>query len=231
MIEGSPEATRPGPRPFLQIPHLWLKLFNMGESFFRAEIGFASGRNTVLGLICLIIIKLILSGVQSLIISTQNLDNGDPLRINGMSNFSSQICLNLFALPLFFLITNGVLHVSAKLFGGKGKFSTFAYLVSLFFVPLYIISNFIGLLGIISRISFYITTLISLVVGIYQFILSIRCIKVVHDFTTMKATLAVLLPFVFLLIPICLISILSLLGPSIGSVFSGITNSVMTPSP
>jgi len=43
--------TPPAPRPFIEIPDLWLKVFVMDETFLAAEAPRASSRNTMLAMI------------------------------------------------------------------------------------------------------------------------------------------------------------------------------------
>jgi hypothetical protein len=61
---------------------------------------------------------------------------------------------------------------------------------------------------------------------VFNVIFTVRIFKVVHNLTTGRAVAAVLSPYLLLLIPLCMIAVLALMGPSIGSVFSSITTPV-----
>lgn len=129
-----------------------------------------------------------------------------------------------------FLLNIGITYLGALIFG-KGNFMTQAYLVSLFYVPLSIISGFSGFLSWIPVIGIPMLIIVSLGISILHIILAIRVIKVVHLLSTSKAVAAALSPLVLFLIPLCLISIMALLGPAIGDVFSGIISTLGTPVP
>jgi hypothetical protein len=232
-VEIQPPATQSTGRPFLEIPHLWIKYFSMGESFFQSEVSYVSVRNTILGIICLIGIQIILSLVQSGLLILLGISNqAQTSLLFGASRFVSTLCISIFVTPIAFLINIGIIHISSLIFGGKGRFSALAYLVSIFLVPSGVLASLSGFMSFIPVVGVFIYVLFTLGIIIYQYILMVRSIKVIHVFTTSRAVITVLLPFIVLfIVPICLISILALLGPSIGSVFSSIYNSALTPVP
>ncbi|MFN2304805.1 MAG: YIP1 family protein, partial [Anaerolineales bacterium] len=140
-------------------------------------------------------------------------------------------CLGLVITPLSFYLNNGIAFVSALIFGGKGKYSSQTYLDSLYYVPLGLLGGLIGLLSAIPKAGLWIVSVITLGLGIYSIVLRIRVFKVVHDFGTAKAVVAVLAPAVLLLIPLCIIIVLMIMGPAIGNVFSTINSQLGTPIP
>jgi hypothetical protein len=228
MNEISPEATQPGPRPFSQIPPLWLKFFRMDLVFFDIEKEYSSVRNTLLGVLCLMILGPIQFGISYLATS---LSSGNqifsPQFIPQSNILYIFLCFSMMLIPISFYLSAGVTFLGTLILGGKGKFSNFAYLLSIIFVPSYILSALVGIVAIIPQIGECLMPVLLLPLVIYGIILQVRAIKVVHGFGTGKALLAIFLPFVVLWSIACvLIVILSLLGPAIGSVFSGITESI-----
>jgi hypothetical protein len=219
------------PRPFSEIPGLWLKVFQMDEAFFAAEAPRAGHKNTLIAVLIDAVIATIFAFIQSQIRIT-------PLfleRYIGKTPYpsvpvwwqGSTLLLTLLVVPVSFYIFMGLFHLVATAFGGKGNFTTLAYLVSLLYVPLGIaiaLVNLIPCLGI----------LIALCLGIYRIILTIRAIQFNYQLTTGKAVWAYFLPTVVILViilPVCVIGTLALMGPSIGTIFSNVIQGLGTPAP
>jgi hypothetical protein len=227
-MEASGSST--SPRPFGEIFGLWLKVFQMNEPFFAAEAPRASNGNTLLALLIYAVVSVILGFIQRTIGFRQlflqrYFGNNSP-------SFNIPICLPLIALvavPLGYYIGIGLIHLAAKIFGGAGSFSTLAYLVSLFYIPLGIASSVLSLIPCLGPV-------LSLAVAIYSIILSVRAIKVNYTLTTGRAVAAYFTPVVVILVIVILISIvlvviLALLGPSVGNIFSNVIRNLGTPGP
>jgi hypothetical protein len=73
--------------------------------------------------------------------------------------------------------------------GGTGSFEAQTYLLAAIVAPLTIISSFFGLIP-------YIGLCLSLILNIYEFVLSYFVIKVAHDFDSTKAVMTIILPVV-----------------------------------
>ncbi len=219
------------PRPFGEIFSLWLKVFRMDEPFFAAEAPRASNGNTLLALLIYAVAAVIFGFIQRQIgfrqVFLQRFLGG-----NNSPNFDIPICLPLVALvavPLGYYIGMGITHLVAKLFGGTGSFGSLAYLVSLFYVPLGIVSSFLSLIPCLGG-------LLSLAVGIFSIVLIVRVIKVNYQFSTGRAVLVFFAPLVVILIisialSVVVVVILALLAPSVGNIFSNIINGLGTPVP
>jgi hypothetical protein len=226
------------PRPFMEIPGLWMQLGQMTESFFAKEVSRVSIANTLYGVVIFTLVSTIISIVQSLLggLIDPSINSPEGLQTGLMSKTGFSIlylcCFGIFLIPISFYLNNAVTFLCAKIFGGKGSFSSQAYLSSLFIVPLGIISSVASLIILIPIAGGFIVGLIVFGILIAQLIFTVRSLKVAHDLTTGRTVAAILLPLiVFMVIPVCVISILALMGPQIGNVFSNIITEIGTPVP
>jgi hypothetical protein len=225
------------PRPFWEIPKLWLQLGRMTEAFFTNELSHTGSSSTIYGVLTYTVISTLLSVVQFILGSFINFLTSPTtahqtdlaMMVGSMAIFLC--CFGLIVTPISFYLNNGITYVGAQLFGGTGKFSSQAYLSSLFFVPLGFILSLIAFISPVPKVGIYIFSACLLGVAIFNMFLTIRSFKVVHHLSTGRATAAVLLPSAILLIPICIIAVLILAGPVIGNVFSEINTGLSTPAP
>ncbi len=219
------------PRPFGEIPSLWLKVFQMNDAFFAAEAPRARNGNTLLAVIILAVVTTIFGFLQEAIGSTNQLiqrffgTNTPQPNIQG----GYLVCGLLVALvltPIGYYIGMGILHLGAVIFGGRGSYTTLAYLVSLFYVPL-------GIAGAVVALIPCLGALISLAIGIYSIVLTVRALKVNYQLTTGRAVGAYFLPtlVILLLFGICLVVVLVLLAPTMGNIFSNMIPNFRTPVP
>lgn len=97
------------------------------------------------------------------------------------------------------LMGSSIIFIVAKIFGGKGDFTTQTYLFSLFMAPISIIQilGFIPLIGI----------LVSLIVGLYSLYLYVVALREVHSFSTGRAILTILIPAVLAIIAVILFTV------------------------
>lgn len=232
----NPSMNESTPRPFWEIPQLWLKLGQMTEIFFDKEISRTSTNNTILGILAFSAISAIISLLPSLLRSFIN-SYTNSVTTNGISPdkgilISLSLCVSsLIVAPVIFYSLNGIYYVSAHVFGGKGKFNSQSYLSSLYSVPLSIIL-FLGLYFMaVPKIGNYVIVIVQLGVAIFQTLFTIRSFKVVHRFTTKRAVATVLSPLILLLIPICLIGIWVFASLGVGNVFSIINSNLNIPTP
>ena len=100
--------------------------------------------------------------------------------------------------PVGIFIGTGIYHLIAKAFGGDGNFVEYLYSYLLYYVPIAIISLIIGLIP-------FIGSLAASALGIYGIVLQIFMTMAVHRLSGGRATIAVLL------LPIILI-VLSIIG-------------------
>lgn len=86
----------------------------------------------------------------------------------------------------FFIIV-GIQYLLAKAFGGNGDFKQQAYNYLLFYVPLTLVSNVVGLVPVLGGV-------VGFALGIYQIVLNVFSIMAVHRLSGGKATWVVLIP-------------------------------------
>lgn len=104
----------------------------------------------------------------------------------------SAFCLTLIVTPIGFLIGSGIYFLVAKLFGGTGSFEEQTYLLAAVAAPLTIVSGVIGIVPILGGC-------ISIIVSIYQLVLSYFAIKVSHNLTSGQAIGVIIIPVVVIL--------------------------------
>ncbi len=230
------------PRPFGEIPGLWLKVTQMTEAFFAEEAPRASQGNTLIGVLVYAVVSAILTALAVLVSGglqalSQLPELGRQPELGATYGASlgglggvvlCYTCIGLIAVPLSFYFSNGLNYLGARVLGGTGSFGTQAYLMSLFVVPLGMVT---GLVGIVP----FAGGCLAALVGIYTLFLNVRLNKVVHQLTTGPATVAALWPLALVLIVLAgafvIIGVLILTGPAIGSAFSNIIQNLGTPTP
>lgn len=130
---------------------------------------------------------------------------------------------------LGFMIITGLVQWIAGLFSGAGTFSQLAYARGAISAPITLISS---VLSIFSAIPFLGLCLwpVSILLLLYSAVLNIMAVKGVNKFGWGQAIASYLLPTVVLfglcLLPIVVIAVMRLLGPTIGNTFSTIQNSL-----
>jgi len=214
------------PRPFGEIPGLWLKITQMTEQFFAQEAPRASGSNTLISVVILAVLSAVLSALSSLIggglqAALLPPEYRDMAAAGLGGSVVCAICSGLIGTALGFYIGNGLTYLGARVLGGDGDFGTQTYLQSLFAVPIGIVSAVAGLVPVVGAIAV-------LALAVYAFILNVRLFKVIHNLTSGKAVAAIILPglAVAVVVACLMIVILIVLGPAIGNVFSDIVNNI-----
>lgn len=91
------------------------------------------------------------------------------------------------------IIGTGFVHIIAKLFGGQGDFDHMAYATASYSAPLTVIS---ALLNIIP----FLGACLSGLLGLYQLVLQVMAVKVVHKFGWFQAIMTVFAPAIFIFI-------------------------------
>jgi hypothetical protein len=227
-----PISAQAGPRPFREIPPLWLQLPHMDKSFFAAEKPHTSNLNTFFGV-------LVYAGVATACVLLTSLGRlvlgeNEPTSAVGIALVIGD-CFTLIGGPLAFYFNTGIYYLGALVFGGKGTFSQQAYLHIMYFVPLAAISSLATFLQLIPRVGLTLSWLVLGLVVLVDLFFQVRAFQVVHGFSEGRAIAAVLTPFILVFGLVCLsvaaIAALVLISPSIGNVFSSINQSLMTPTP
>lgn len=187
------------PRSIEQVMALWLKAFEMDESFFSEEANHPNWIATFFGvmLYSVVISLLIIVAINILpLIGLSELFSG----YDEFTYLAISILCGLVLVPFTFYISNGVYYLGARLLGGSGSYKTQTYLMSLFTVPLGILVqalSFIPCLG----------TIASLLISFYMIILTLRVMRVTHGLSFGRTLLSVFYPYLLVLIPLCLLAI------------------------
>jgi hypothetical protein len=123
------------------------------------------------------------------------------------------------------LMMSGLSHTIASALGGTGTFTKLTYAFGAYLAPLMIVSMVISFIPIVNYLGF--------VVGIYGLVLNIMAVKAVHrlDWGRSIASSAIIWVGLLCCVAFVVIMILTLMGPSIGNVFSSILEDLATPMP
>ena len=108
----------------------------------------------------------------------------------------------IITVPVVFLIGTFILHLLAKMLGGQGEYSTFAYLSSAFQAPLTIVSSILAVIPFLGGC-------VALIIGIYGYVLSFFAVKANYGLTSGRALAVVLIPLVLVsVLMICAVAVI-----------------------
>jgi hypothetical protein len=103
--------------------------------------------------------------------------------------------------PIFFLIGVGVYHLIATVLGGRGQYGRYAYLSATYSAPLMIVGSVLGFIPVLGGC-------LSLILGIYQFVLTYYAVKVEYRLSQGRAIIVVVIPVVAgVVLAICLATV------------------------
>lgn len=109
----------------------------------------------------------------------------------GIFAFIAALIVTPIMVVIGWLVISGILYVFAKVFGGKGNFTTQSYLISLYTVPLVIISSVLNLIPIIGGA-------LSFILALYGLYLLTMSLKQAHKVSTGKAVAIWIIPVIAL---------------------------------
>ncbi len=138
-----------------------------------------------IGLAILGIVRGIIGAIETAVVSTVRIGNQVVSTGSPVGSFFSGVIGTFIG----FFIGVGILYLIAKMFNGSGTFLSYAYLLSLIFVPLGAISAIIGLIPVIGG-------LIALAIGIFEIYLAILATASAHRLPMDRATWVVLIPVI-----------------------------------
>ena len=119
----------------------------------------------------------------------------------GATEWTGFSLLSIIFLPLFFLIGVGVYHLIATVLGGRGQYGRYAYLSATFSAPLMIVGSALGFIPVLGGC-------LSLLLGIYQFVLTYYAVKVEYGLSQGRAIVVVVIPVVGgLALAVCLVTV------------------------
>jgi hypothetical protein len=99
----------------------------------------------------------------------------------------------IISVPVFFLIGTFITHLIAKLLGGEGDYSKFAYLASTYQAPLTIVSSILSIIPFLGGC-------VALLIGIYTYVEAYYAVKVNYGLTSGRALAVVLIPLALLIL-------------------------------
>ena len=116
------------------------------------------------------------------------------------------------------LIGAGILHLVAKLLGGKGKYETLYYLFSIVSAPIMVVSSLTQVLSVATPV---LTGLAGLAVALYAIYMEVLAIMQAHGFSTLRALATLLIPLVVVIVLVGLLAV-SLLAVIGGAIFGAL---------
>jgi len=118
---------------------------------------------------------------------------------------------SIIFVPVSFLIGTFVIHLIAKMLGGQGEYSRFAYLVATYQAPITMVSYILLIIPVLGGC-------IQSLLSIYGLVLSYFAIKVNYSLSSGKAIAVVLIPIIlFFIIMICVVTFVTSTLAGIGS--------------
>ncbi len=225
----APPAGPIGPRPFFQV---WVDALTKPNEQTYRDIASATNASATQAFIWVFIAAVVQSFISFLVPNAaqtemlRRFEGGQNLPLPGLgSRIVSVICgapVAAIIAVIFFALFVGVAYLISRAFNGRATFDQLAYVLAAITVPVTFISAVLSLLDAIPFVV-YCTGLIGLLVGLYGLVLEITAVKAVAGVGWLGAIVSVLaLPVVVCLCVACaVIAGLTVLGPTIGNVFSG----------
>jgi hypothetical protein len=168
---------------------------------FDAEQPAANWQTILISLLILGVVGAVsqfIIGLEPSSAMTINLPNQPPYRFH--PNPVGSAFGGLIGVFVGFFVLSGILYVSAKVFNGQGTFLTQSWLLSLFLVPLSIISAVAGIIP-------YFGSLVAFAVFIYSVYLAVLAIASAHRLSQGRAVAVVLLPLAILFVLACVFAL------------------------
>ena len=122
------------PRPFGEIPGLWLKVMQMTEEFFALEAPRASGANVMISVLIMTAVATVLAMISSLISGGVQMaflppEYREAAAMGVGQSVVFSLCGGLFGTIIGFYLGNGITYLGARVLGGSGDFNTQLYLL------------------------------------------------------------------------------------------------------
>ena len=225
-MSAGPLLAQQSPRPFNEIPGLWLKITEITEEFFTREAPRASVANTLISLLIVAAATTLLSAISSLTGGSIQAvlppsEYWEATLLSYGSIVLCSMCVGVFGTFIGFYLSNAFVYIGARLFGGTGDFTTQTYLQSLFYVPIGIATGVVNLIPCVGPIA-------AIGLAIYAIVLNVRSIKVDHSLSTGRAVAAIFVPALVIgLFVVCIVmGLLAIMGPMINSFYENIITNI-----
>jgi hypothetical protein len=203
-----PAAPRPLGQAIQELPRQYLKILTKpGAQTFAEEQGKADWGIIWLQLVFIGLVGTIIGIIDALLHLAATMyampGNGSSSAILGTAyslTTSGPSLFSLVSIIAFFFIVVGIQYLLAKAFGGNGDFKQQGYSYLLFYVPLALISDVLGLVPILGLI-------VGFAVGIYQIVLNVFSIMAAQRLSGGKATGVVLIPIAAIIVLVLLCAV------------------------
>lgn len=220
----------PAEHTFGEIARNWTRVFSMSGEFFQREIRYANGGDTLLSVLVhtiLTVVFFLISGTMQFRAVFTTLQS-ELAAIGQVPNlgalFVGLLVGSVIFTPISFYLTAGLQYLGSRLFGGKGTYIQQAYLQSLIQVPVTLLGGLLSLGALIPGLQCVLGP-VGLILSIWALILTVRALKAVHDLTTGRAVLAMIVPPILLMFLFGCILVVT--GSAIGSIFQSLINQQM----
>jgi hypothetical protein len=131
----------------------------------------------------------LISGLVFLVVgSIYSMANPYAMGLIGIPAFVAILIVSPIVSVIGWLISSGIYYLIARLLGGRGDYKTQSYLIALYSAPMGIVITVLNLVPILGSI-------LSLLGAIYSLYLLTLSLKETHGFSTGKAVLTWLIPF------------------------------------
>lgn len=204
----APQGPRPLGQAIQELPSQYVKVLTKpGAQSFAEEQGKAGWGIIWLQLLFVGLIGTIIGLIRvvlgsAFVMSTAGGANATAFAVLSSVFVGGASVFSIIAVIIGFFIIVGIQYLLAKAFGGNGDFTQQAYSYLLFYVPITLVSNVLGLIPILGGI-------IGFALGIYQIILNVFSIMAAHRLSGGKATMVVLIPIIaiILLVLLCAVAL------------------------
>lgn len=208
----APRTPLPLSQAIQGLPNQYIKILtrpgaqSFAEEQGKAEWGIIWVQLIIVGLIGTLIGLIHAAIGTAVMFGTQGNSASVAYGLLGSVFIGSASVLSIVSIIIGFFVIVGIQYLLAKAFGGTGTFVQQGYNYLLFYAPLAIISNVLGLIPILGGI-------IGFGLGIYQIVLNVFAIMAAHRLSGGKATLVVLIPIIaiILVVFLCALVLVALL--------------------
>lgn len=192
-------------------------------AFYESQIPKANIIKILIGLGIVILVNIVMGLISAGAAAASLAPLRDQLRAQGI-NFdptsfagaggAAGVFSAIIMTPITFFIGAGVLFLLARALGGQGgDFMTHAYLLSLSYVPLGIISSVLGIIPVVG-------SLIALVALLYRQYSQGKSMEASQRMQASRAQIAAFLPLLIGIVLFCLCILLAIMG--LAAAFSGV---------
>ena len=203
---------------FQSIFQTWVNVLTRpGEEVFVAERGKASATlsTALVWIILAAVITALLSQLQAQFFDTALGGMGQIVDLlpselqgefgtiaeSGAAGGAAFNLLSIILIPLSFLLGVGIYHIIATVLGGRGQYGRYAYLTASYSAPLMIVTSILGFIPVVGGC-------LSLLLAIYQFVLTYFAIKVEYGLSQGRAIVVVVIPLLAgLILAVCLVTV------------------------